>query len=652
MTPRLKPALSLPKGFLALALGLLAAAPLRAAVQAVAVVVEQPAKFSRDGIKYKPLKQGAELRSGDVLRTGETGRVVLKFVDGSQAAVAPNTDVSLRRLTPKQDPIKTTLSLLKGSLRALVRKLGSRSSFEVETYNTVVAVKGTDLEVSVVVDKDGKRKTVAACFETHGQGLQVSGLDRKDVVNVGAGQQTSNQGEQPQRAAALRAQDMQKALEKYRQLTLALSTPAATPALTAEPGGTPGTTPVVTAEATAAATPVVTPDAQAQAAEQQAQADFDAAARRAEAALATYLEASDSGDLDAMANSQQQLEGLREAAESFEATLERQERQLEERLQELREQQQPQEGSEGGAPAGNAPEQQALQAQLDELQALQDTMKELALQSQLQAQADAAQGNLLMDKDGFRVQLSQAVLRPAGNVIQKVAVSKRSNGPNSGRTEFQHLVTFNKDLPADWVGVYERGLNDPANLVAAGGSPDYWRTQDVVKSFSPSGDCVCLHTDLYTPTDSFSAGVYKQARDEYFQAVSSFGGIAQGLQKFDPLGNVLLGLSDNIQVTAMDTGSGLRLTYNNLGNAGGFLGPTGYTGTIFQVDVSLPGASSALNAASFGSSLYAIANADLSGLTGSTSFELTFSSPAYPGRQVSPLLDRNAFRDAFREGWR
>lgn len=597
---------------LALALAADAAA---AGLKAVVQDVHQPAQVSSDGVKYKKIKTGTALFTGDVLRTGETGRLVIRFVDGTQAAVAANTDVALRRLTPREDPVKTTLSLLRGSLRALVKKLSARSSFEVETYNTVVAVKGTDFEVGVATDKDGHKKTVATCFETQGKGLEVSGLDRSDPVHVGAGESSLNRGERPEAASILRATDLQKALEKYRALNL-----------TAIPVTPPGV------EGSAPASP-------ATAEEKKAQETFDAAARKSEAALSTYLEAVDKGDLDAQAKAQSELEGLREAAQGLEDKLTDQEDAIQKQL----------DGIKSQGPAGDAAQQQVLQAQLDDIKQLQQTMKDVALQSQLEAQADAAQGNLFMDRDGFRVQINSQVIRPPydGSLIQKVTFSKRSAGPNTGTTEFQHIVKFNKDINGDWVDIYERSLNDPVNLSNGGGSPDYFRSKDIQKTFSPGGDCVCLEQDLTAPVP-IGGGLFAQGRQEFFQAIGNTGGIAQGQRTYDYLG-VLQPGSDIILVSSTDLGNGLRLSYDVTGN---YLGPTAYLGNIFTVDINLPGGASAMNAASLGNSFYSLATADLSGLGGGTAFQLTFTSPAYPGRQVSPLLDKNGFVDAFREGWR
>lgn len=599
---------------LSLFLGLVTPAA-AAGLKAIVTDVNQPASVSQDGIKYKKIKKGTALFTGDVIRTGETGRVAIRFVDGTQAAIAANTDVSLRRLTPREDPVKTTMSLLRGSLRALVKKLSTRSSFEVETYNTVVAVKGTDFEVGVATDKDGKKKTVATCFETQGKGLEVSGLDRKNPVTVGAGQSSTNRGDRPEAASILRASDLKKALEKYRALSLSSIPPA-----TGHENDKPPVEP--TAE------------------EKKAQEAFDAAARQSEAALGAYLDALDKGDLDAQAKAQSQLEGLRETTEKMEDSLTSQEEAVQKKLDEIKAQ----------GPAGDATQQQLLEAQLSDIKELQEALKEVALQTKLEAQADAAQGNLFMDRDGYRVQINSQVLRPTADVVQKVTYSKRSAGPNTGVTEFQHLVTFNKAINGDWVPVYERPLNDPLNL--AGGSPEYWRTDDVQKTFSPGGDCVCLHTVLYTPSDALSAGTYKQARDEYFQAAGAFGGLAQGMRKIQLDQSIDVAASDNIQVTATDLGNGLRLSYDNLGTAGGYGGPTAYVGNIFSVDINLPGATRAINAASLGNSFYSLATADLSGIGGTTAFQLSFSSPAYPGRVVSPLLGKDAFKDAFREGWR
>ena len=605
----------------------LAPLPLAAAgLKAVAVTVNAPARFSHDGVKYSKLKAGSALFGGDVIRTGENGRVVVRFVDGSQAAIASNTDVALRRLTPQEDPVKTTLSLLRGSLRAFIKKLGARSSFEVETYNTVVAVKGTYFEVGVAVDKDGHKKTVASCFETQGKGLEVSGLDGKDPVTVGAGQQTLNSTGRPELPSVLGAKDLQKALEKYR--TLSLQSKATAKAADAAAGtGTEGT-------------PAVTPAPAASAAEKAAEDAFNASARKAETALGAYLDAVDSGDKNAQGDLEKQLGGLRENAATMEEQLTDSERLLEEKIQQQIQQEKENPGSTKSG------DQELLQAQLQEIKQLQETLKEVALQTHLETQADSAQGNLLMDRDGIRTQVNSSVNRAStlvqDDTIQMITLSQRNEGANRGRTEFQHVIVFNQALPSSWVGIYQRPLNDPLNL--AGGAPEFWRVEDAQKTFSPAGDCVCLETDLGSPVLDVPAALYRQNLIESFQAIGAGGGIAQGQRSYDALLGVWSG--DDIQITATDTGSSLLLSYDNLG------GPTGYIGNIFTVDLSLPSlpnGAALQNAASFGSSLLAVANANLSGVDGNMAFQLTFTSPAYPGHQVVPLLDKASFVDAFSE---
>ncbi len=491
------------------AAALSAAGSAHAIMKATALVVQPPATYSHDGIQYQVLSVGDEVFTGDVLRTGENGRVVVRFMDGSQAALAPNTDVALRRLTPREDPIVTRLSLWRGALRALVKKLSARSSFEVETYNTVVAVKGTDFEVGVVLGKDGKPKTEATCFDTAGGGLDVSGLDRKTVVNVGKGQQTSNSTGDPDRASIVHARELKKALEKYDKLALKLAAPAA------------GSSPAGEAKAPTALPPVL----------QKAQDNFDAAARKAEAAAQDYLKAVASGDVAEQKKDESAVSDLRSSAKDLESQLQETENKLE-----IESPNPPDKPREGGNPAvtpapATTPDASLNRAISEELRQVSQVVKEVALQSKLLVQADAAQGNLLLDKDGFRVQYNTEVLRPFANTVEKVADSKRTDGPNSGLTEFQHVVTFNNDLPTDWLSVYKQALNSPANL--ASGSPANWRTDDVQKTFNPSGDCVCLDTSLQAPV-SIGGGLWGQQRTEFYQAVGG-NGAARGEQTFGPI---------------------------------------------------------------------------------------------------------------------
>jgi hypothetical protein len=118
-----------------------------ASVAATAVNVQGDVRV-QDGDAWDAVEEGQLFAQGDHLRTADDSTVHLVLADGSSVALAPNSEITLDKLSAGGEGSVTLLTLARGLLNTMVEKLKSGSSFEVQTPSAVAAVKGTDFEVS------------------------------------------------------------------------------------------------------------------------------------------------------------------------------------------------------------------------------------------------------------------------------------------------------------------------------------------------------------------------------------------------------------------------------------------------------------------------------------------------------------------------
>lgn len=108
------------------------------------------------------------LYEGDTVSTGDSGSLEIVFDDATIINLDENSSLTIERLS-RGNGDKTILSLIKGSLTAIVKKLMGGDEFKVKTNMAMAAVKGT--EFSVTADDDQKIGVFDGTVE-------VSGLDR------------------------------------------------------------------------------------------------------------------------------------------------------------------------------------------------------------------------------------------------------------------------------------------------------------------------------------------------------------------------------------------------------------------------------------------------------------------------------------------
>ena len=107
----------------------------------------------RDG-QARPLARGAELDSGDTVRTND-GRAQIRFTDGSYVSLQPNTDFAISdyKFEGKNDD-RGFFGLVRGAMRTVTGAVGrvNRNSYRITTPTATVGIRGTGGVIQVLND--------------------------------------------------------------------------------------------------------------------------------------------------------------------------------------------------------------------------------------------------------------------------------------------------------------------------------------------------------------------------------------------------------------------------------------------------------------------------------------------------------------------
>lgn len=141
-----------------LALALLA--PLAAFAQGVVQHLSGTLSVQRPDGTVRLLAERSEVKDGDLLSTERDSYAQLRFTDGGQITLRPNTQVRIsgyefNEARPERDNF--ALALLKGGMRAvtgLIGKRGDRDRYRVRTATATVGIRGTDF-VAIVIPLPG-----------------------------------------------------------------------------------------------------------------------------------------------------------------------------------------------------------------------------------------------------------------------------------------------------------------------------------------------------------------------------------------------------------------------------------------------------------------------------------------------------------------
>jgi hypothetical protein len=108
----------------------------------------------RDG-QARPLARGAELASGDRVRTSADGRAQIRFNDGSYVSLQPNTDFAINdyKFEGKDDD-RGFFGLVRGAMRTVTGAVGrvNRNSYRITTPTATVGIRGTGGVIQVQND--------------------------------------------------------------------------------------------------------------------------------------------------------------------------------------------------------------------------------------------------------------------------------------------------------------------------------------------------------------------------------------------------------------------------------------------------------------------------------------------------------------------
>ena len=122
-------------------------APIQAQFQPSGVVklVEGNGIIIRNGIQINIQKKETIIKNGDLIRTNESGKIILTLLGGDNVFLAPDTEIKFKENKKKKglsNIINRNLTL-KGRLLAKIRKNLARP-IQIRTPNAIVAVKGTE----------------------------------------------------------------------------------------------------------------------------------------------------------------------------------------------------------------------------------------------------------------------------------------------------------------------------------------------------------------------------------------------------------------------------------------------------------------------------------------------------------------------------
>ncbi|MDH3716045.1 MAG: SPOR domain-containing protein [Gammaproteobacteria bacterium] len=111
--------------------------------------LQMPAWLQRQGVT-EPLAPGTGLRAGDVLRTGDDARVVLRLEEGSQVKLGENARFAIQEVAVEDDQwglFRGLLEVMSGAFRFTTGALGAlrRRDVDIRVGLTAAGIHGTDI---------------------------------------------------------------------------------------------------------------------------------------------------------------------------------------------------------------------------------------------------------------------------------------------------------------------------------------------------------------------------------------------------------------------------------------------------------------------------------------------------------------------------
>jgi hypothetical protein len=167
-------------------------APLAALAQGTVQFLSGTLSVQRPDGSVRLLSEKSELKVGDLVTTEKDSYAQVKFTDGGQVTLRPQTQVkfegySFSDAAPQKDGF--AMSLLKGGMRSvtgLIGKRGNRDAYRVGTSTATIGIRGTDF-VLIVIPQGGQAGLAAGTYITVAQGA-VGVIAGGAEQLVGAGQ--------------------------------------------------------------------------------------------------------------------------------------------------------------------------------------------------------------------------------------------------------------------------------------------------------------------------------------------------------------------------------------------------------------------------------------------------------------------------------
>ena len=141
-----------------LIVALSAPGPLLAAAAGKVESVQLPAWIQR-GNGVRPVTPGMALEPGDILRTGQDARLLLRLAEGSHVKLGANAELVLQAFKPPDTPggfFEGLLDVAKGAFRFTTTLLSKahRRTMNVRIANVTAGIRGTDVWGKAASDRD------------------------------------------------------------------------------------------------------------------------------------------------------------------------------------------------------------------------------------------------------------------------------------------------------------------------------------------------------------------------------------------------------------------------------------------------------------------------------------------------------------------
>lgn len=127
--------------------------------------LEGSASIERDGKEAVNVVENLYLESGDRVKTAADSNMRLKLDDDKYIMVEEESVFRIEAAGNKEDS-KTSIYLEQGVItNEIQNKLSNKSSYDVTTPNSVMAVRGTIFRVEIYLDENGDKYTKLSVFE-------------------------------------------------------------------------------------------------------------------------------------------------------------------------------------------------------------------------------------------------------------------------------------------------------------------------------------------------------------------------------------------------------------------------------------------------------------------------------------------------------